>query len=298
MLFCDGLSVPEGPVVLKDGSWLVVEMGADRGCITHIGKNGKEKRIVAKTGRPNGLAVDRHGMIWAAESQNPSLLKVTLDGKVEEILTACGDEKFLFPNDLAFGPDGMLYLTDSGILFENFAPGGKVRPDYLDAAIDDYLDAAIDGKVYKINPETHEIEKIDSGIQFTNGIAFGPDGNLYVNETITGMIYKYEWQNGNVIGGRQVFGNVIAADAPEGIKGPDGMKFGEDGRLYVTVFAQGDVTILDTEGQVADRIKTNGALPTNLAFGLPGDKRIYVTEDEHGTLEIFDVGIDGFKLYA
>jgi gluconolactonase len=290
MLFCDGLSVPEGPVVLKDGSWLVVEMGPDRGCITHISKDGKEKRIVAKTGRPNGLAVDRNGMIWAAESQKPSLLKVTLGGEVETVLTACGAEKFLFPNDLAFGPDGMLYLTDSGILFEDFAPGGKVRPDYLDAAID--------GRVYKINPQTHEVEKIDSGIQFTNGIAFGPDDNLYVNETLTGMIYKYEWQNGNVIGGRQEFGNVIAPDAPAGIKGPDGMKFGADGRLYVTVFAQGDVTILDAGGKVSDRIKTNGALPTNLAFGLPGDKRIYVTEDKHGTLEVFDVGVDGFKLYG
>lgn len=289
MLFSTGLSVPEGPVALKDGSWLVVEMGPDRGCITQISRDGKDKRMVAKTGRPNGLAVDRNGFIWAAESLSPSLLKVTLDGQVEEVLTSCGDEPFLFPNDLAFGPDGMLYLTDSGIRFEDFAPGGQVRPDYMDVSID--------GRVYKINPETLEIEKIDSGIQFTNGIAFGPDDNLYVNETITGMVYKYEWRDGSVIGGRRDFGNVIAPDAPEGIKGPDGMKFGADRRLYVTVFAQGDVTILDADGQVSERIKTIGAFPTNLAFGLPGDKRIYVTEDEHGTLEVYHVGVDGFNLY-
>lgn len=289
MLFSTGLSVPEGPVALKDGSWLVVEMGPDRGCITQISPDGQDKRMVAKTGRPNGLAVDRNGFIWAAESLTPSLLRVTLDGQVEEVLTSCGDEPFLFPNDLAFGPDGMLYLTDSGIRFEDFAPGGQVRPDYMDVSID--------GRVYKINPETLEIEKIDSGIQFTNGIAFGPEDNLYVNETITGMVYRYEWRDGSVIGGRRDFGNVIAPDAPEGIKGPDGMKFGADGRLYVTVFAQGDVTILDADGQVSERIKTIGAFPTNLAFGLPGDKRIYVTEDEHGTLEVYDVGLDGLNLY-
>jgi len=289
MLFSTGLSVPEGPVALKDGSWLVVEMGPARGCITQISQDGKDKRVIAKTGRPNGLAVDRNGFIWAAESQTPSLLKITLDGQVEEILTSCGDEPFLFPNDLAFGPDGMLYLTDSGILFEDFAPGGQVRPDYMDVSID--------GRVYKIDPATREIEKIDSGIRFTNGIAFGPDDNLYVNETITGMIFKYEWREGRVSGGRQDFGNVIAPDAPEGIKGPDGMKFGEDGRLYVTVFAQGDVTVLDYAGEVSERIKTDGAFPTNLAFGLPGDNRIYVTEDECGTIEVFDVGVGGFKLY-
>ena len=60
MLFSKGLSVPEGPVALKDGSWLVVEMGPDRGCITQISRDGKGKRMVAKTGRPNGLAVDRN----------------------------------------------------------------------------------------------------------------------------------------------------------------------------------------------------------------------------------------------
>ncbi len=289
MLFSTGLSIPEGPVALRDGSWLVVEMGPDRGCITRISQDGKDKRIVVKTGRPNGLAVDRNGFIWAAESLTPSLLKVTLDGQVEEVLTSCGDEPFLFPNDLAFGPDGMLYLTDSGILFEEFAPGGQVRADYMDVSID--------GRVYKINPATHEIEKIDSGIRFTNGIAFGPDNNLYVNETITGMIFKYEWREGRVSGKRQDFGNVIAPDAPEGIKGPDGMKFGADARLYVTVFGQGDVTILDAAGEVSERIKTDGAFPTNLAFGLPGDNRIYVTEDEIGTIEVFDVGVDGFKLY-
>ena len=38
--------------------------------------------------------------------------------------------------------------------------------------------------------------KIDSGIKFTNGIAFGPDRLLYVNETLTGAIYSYEWSDG------------------------------------------------------------------------------------------------------
>ncbi len=288
MIYSMGLSVPEGPVVLKDGSWLVVEMGPERGCITHITNDGKDKRVVAKTGRPNGLAIDNENNIWCAESLNPSLLKITLDGKVEEILTSCCDEPFLFPNDLAFGPDGKLYLTDSGILFEEFAPGGKVRPDYDQVSID--------GRVYRIDVNCGGIEKIDSGIQFTNGIAFGADGDLYVNETITGNVFRYHYENGKV-GPRTLFGNVIAPDAPEGIKGPDGMKFGQDGNLYVTVFAQGDVTVLDSDGGVIRRIKTDGIFPTNLAFGLPGDSRIYVTEDEKGTLEVFDVGCDGLPLH-
>lgn len=289
MIFAEGLSVPEGPVVLPDGSWLVVEMGPDRGCVTHVSKDGKSKRIIVKTGRPNGLAVDKEGFIWVAESQIPSLLRVTMDGDLYVFLTECDGEPFLFPNDLALGPDGCLYMTDSGITFRDFVPDGKLR--------EDYMDINYDGRVYKINTKTKEIEKLDSGIRFTNGICFDANDNLYVNETITGMVYRYEWKDGE-LGPREDFGNVIAPDAPEGIKGPDGMKFGLDGNLYVTVFAQGDVTVLGPDGKVVKRIKTAGSQPTNLAFGLPGDKRIYVTEDEFGTMEVFDVGCDGLPLYT
>ncbi|MCP5117996.1 MAG: hypothetical protein GY953_44845, partial [bacterium] len=41
-----------------------------------------------------------------------------------------------------------------------------------------------------------------------------------------------------------------------------------------------------------------GAAPTNVAFGLPGDKKINVTEYARGTVEVFDVETDGLPLYA
>ncbi|MFB0547088.1 MAG: SMP-30/gluconolactonase/LRE family protein [Anaerolineae bacterium] len=131
MIFAKDLGVPEGPALLPDGSFLVVEMRADRGCVTQISPDGQTKRVVAKTGRPNGLTVDKDGVIWVAESKVPSLLKVTMDGKIEVFMTKANGEPFLFPNDLLFGPDGALYLTDSGVYIEDFAPGGKVRPDYM-----------------------------------------------------------------------------------------------------------------------------------------------------------------------
>ena len=97
MIYCDGLSIPEGPVVLKDGSFLVVEMGPDRGCITHITDDGKNKRVIAKTGRPNGLAIDDDQNIWCAESQTPSLLKVSLDGEVKRSSPHVRMSPFSFP---------------------------------------------------------------------------------------------------------------------------------------------------------------------------------------------------------
>lgn len=284
------LSSPEGPVLLDNGDFLVVEMGADAGTVSRIDtKTGHCVRIV-RTGRPNGLAVDASGVVWTAESEHPSLLKVFPDGKTEVVLEGCDGVPFLFPNDLAFGSDGMLYMTDSGIKFENFSIDGEIRSDYATAFYN--------GKVFCIDPVTLKIELIDDGIKFANGIAIGPDDLLYVNETITGNIYRYARIDGKYAGRtRQLFGNVIHDDGKVYYRGPDGMKFSASGNLYCTVFGQGDVVVLGRNGKVVDSIVLGGKCPTNLVFGPEGSGDIYVTEGEKGRLEVHHVGEDGFALY-
>jgi gluconolactonase len=289
MIFSSGLSYPEGPVVLPDGSWLVVEMEAQPGCVTQISPNGRQIRVIAETGRPNGLAVDKDGFIWVAESANSALLRMTLDGKMEVIATACKGKPFLWPNDLCVGPDGAVYLTDSGVKVRDYKDGNRPRPDYEKVKLD--------GRVYRIDPETRQVRQLDSGLRFTNGIAFGPDGNLYVNETRTGMVYRYVWRGEGELGPRGCFGQCNPDPVP-GYQGPDGMAFSQDGRLYVAIFGRGRVNVMNSAGLVVEQISTRGQKPTNVAFGLPGDKRIYVTENEFGALEAFDVGVDGLPLYG
>jgi len=289
MIFAYNLSAPEGPVSLPDRSWLVVEMGPERGCVTHIGADGLSRRIVARTGRPNGLAFDQHGAIWVAESTNPpSLQRVDAQGQVEIFLTECRGEPFLFPNDLAIGPDQKLYMTDSGILYQDFLVNNEVRQDYRTAKMN--------GKVYVIDVRSKTIDLIDSELKFANGIAFGPQGNLYVSESATGMVYRYRQKNGRIVGGPESFGNVIDPDQGEGFRGPDGMAFGANGYLYVAVYGQGNVTVLDHSGSVVERIATEGLNPTNVAFGAHSEKRIYVTEIERGVLLALDVATGGLPL--
>jgi len=288
-VFATGLSAPEGPVALQDGSWLVVEGGAERGCVTNISADGETKRVIKKTGRPNGLAIDSDGVIWVAESKQPSLVRLTMEGKAEVVATACNGEKFLFPNDLCFGPDGALYLTDSGVFIDEFAPNNQIRADYMKVRYD--------GRVYRIDVSSGEGTKLDSGIKFTNGIAFGPDRLLYVNETLTGNIYSYAWRGDEIAGPRTLFGNVIRPDAPPGWKGPDGMAFSTDGKLYVAVFGQKDVTVLGGNGRVVERIEMRGKLPTNVAFASPGQKRLHITEYEFGQMETVEVASDGLALW-
>src|SRR3990172_8180135 len=128
--FADQLGFPEAPVLLPDGGLLFVEMDPAKGCITRFSKDGKSRSVVARTGRPNGLALDRDGYIWVAETAMRALLKMGLDGKFEVIANSCDGEPFLFLNDLALAPNGDIYLTDSGIEIEELAPGGQLNPDY------------------------------------------------------------------------------------------------------------------------------------------------------------------------
>ena len=283
-IFHPGLLNPEGPVRLEDGSWLLVEMHESRGWVCRIAADGGSKTVLARTGRPNGLAIDRDRTIWVAESMNPpSLIRMTLDGRHEQFLTECAGERFLFPNDLVFGPDGALYMTDSGIY----------RPDIMKVAPEDRRNMPTDGRVYRIDTRTRGVRLLTRGLAFANGLAFGPDRNLYVGSTNDGMVWRFPWREDGSLGAKEAFANVLDPAKEPAFRGPDGMKFGRDGNLYCTVVWQGDVAVLDPAGTLLRRIVLHGSGPTNLAFGAPGERRIYVTEQGTGALEVHEVDTDG-----
>lgn len=290
-IFAGDLGDPEGPVLLPDGRWAVVEMSPDTGYVTIISSDGRSKQILAKTGRPNGLTVDAKGMLWIANSVPPSLIRLDLSGDSEVIASGSESLPFLWPNDLCFGPDGLIYMTDSGV---NHGEWQKVEPDKR-------LEAELDGRVFRIDPQGGSVELIDRGFRFTNGIAFGPDNRLYVNESLSGNIYFYDWKDGRLVADRQLFGNVQDSE-PEGVLGhPDGMAFGANGYLYVTVYSRGEVVVFDAGGTVVKRIETRWPRMTNLAFGQEGENRIYVTtatEERAGQLSIYEVDTDGYPLFG
>jgi len=289
MIFVGDLKNPEGPVRLPDGNWALVEMHPDRGWVLYLSADGKSRRVIARTGRPNGLTIDRNGVLWVAESVNPpSLLRMTLDGKFE--IFARGespDQPFLFPNDLVFGPDGYLYMTDSGIRIVDWR---ALKPA-------ERAKATVDGKVFRIDIRTRRVQRLDAGLRFANGIVFGPDNHLYVATTQDGNVLRYEVR-ADGLGPRKLFANIRDDRKTGDFRGPDGMKFGLDGNLYVAAVNQGDVTVLDRSGRVINRIQLAGPGPTNVCFGPEGSKKLYVTEQGIGNFEVHDVPTDGFPLYG
>ena len=287
-VLCSDLQEPEGPVCLPDGEVYVVEMAHARNCVSRIDVQGRRHLVGHPGGRPNGLAIDGEGNLWVAGGGGERLVWMRPDGTIIDTYGGPEGRPYLWPNDMVFGENGLLYMTDSGIDPDAFVDGQAIRADFRTCGYD--------GRVFEINPRNgHVLRLLDSGLRFPNGIALDANGRLYVTETITGNIYRYDLAS-SATPERAMFGNVIDG-SPDGFVGPDGMAFGDDGRLYCAVFGQGNVTVLDRDGSVADRIPTCGSRPTNIAFCEGPTGGAVVTASDAGCLEWLGLPCRGRPLY-
>ncbi len=282
-----GVEEPEGPVCLDDGGYLIVEMSRARHCVVHVSADGTRRDVIATAGRPNGLAVDGDDTIWIAEATEGALIGVSFAGEQRCKLSGDADGRFLWPNDIALASDGLLYMTDSGIIDRDFLDGLDIRADFMEIPYD--------GRVYEIDTKAGVVRRtLDRGLRFANGIAFGPDGLLYVAETLSGDIFVYDTNDAEPR--RRLFGNCLVPDDRPVFKGPDGIKFGADGRLYCTIYGQGVIAVLDREGRLVERLPTLGAKPTNLAFRRQG-RQALITEVSRAAVELMEMPTEGMALF-
>ena len=65
-LVADGLRFPEGPVVMPDGSVILVEIA--EGQITRVHADGSKTVIAKPGGGPNGLAIGPDGKLYCCNN--------------------------------------------------------------------------------------------------------------------------------------------------------------------------------------------------------------------------------------
>jgi gluconolactonase len=287
--YASGLDRPEGPAFLPSGELLVVEMGRATRAVTVVDPAGKLRVLRRTGGFPQGICLDRDGAIWVAEAHEHAVLKLAPDGTELGRVEAADGLDLLWPNDLAVGRDGAVYVTDSGARHEELLGPQGMR--------DDYPKESLAGRVYRIDRETLAASVLDAGLLFGNGIAVDGQGRVYANDTVTGLVHRYTIEAGGRAT-REEFARTKGERPAQERGGPDGMAFGADGQLYCAMFLQGHLAVIRSDGSVAGRIPTRGPAPTNIAFGLHGEHRAYVTDMGLGSVDLYQMPCGGGVLFT
>ena len=250
----------EGPACDVDGSIFAVNFGK-QGSIGRVREHGVGDIFVTlpegSTG--NGIRFGRDGAMFVADYTGHNILRV--DPQTRKITTLAHQASMNQPNDLAISPDGTLWASD---------------PNWAEST----------GRVWRIDADG-TTTLVGPNMGTTNGIEVSPDGKtLYVNESAQRNIWAFTIADDKSLVEKRLFKKFDD-------HGFDGQRCDVKGNLYVTRYGKGTVVKLSPKGEILQEINILGSRPSNLCFGGPDGRTIYVTEVEHTRLVKFRVDQPG-----
>ncbi len=241
----------EGPACDRAGNLFAVNFARERtiGRTTPDGQTAVWIELPG-TSTGNGIVFNRQGIMFVADYVGHNILRI--DPATRQISVWAHDARMNQPNDLAIAPDGTLYASD---------PNWKAGT----------------GQIWRITADG-KMELAVPDLGTTNGIEVSPDGRtLYVNESVQRNVWSFAIAKDGSLSGKRLVKKFDDF-------GFDGMRADIDGNLYITRHGKGTVVKLSPAGEVQREFSVLGLKPTNLCFGGPDGRTIYVTEVDHRRL--------------
>ncbi len=291
-----GLLFPEGPVVTSDGTKYMCEIRGSR--ITRVTPDGKQAVFAQTGGGPNGLAFGPDGFLYACDNGGGEYREGQLSsigpardyaggcirrvnpktGESTKLYTEYGGNRLSSPNDIVFDKQGGFYFTDSGKRHARFKDHGGL---------------------YYAKPDGSSIIEIAYQLGHPNGIALSPDEKvLYVADTQTSRLIAFDLVGPGKIKDNGVFnlrGGRIVAGLP-GYQWFDGMAVAAGGNIAVATLVTGLITVFAPTGEVLRTVDVGDYYVTNLCFGGPGLRKVYVTMVASGQMVEIDWDEPGLAL--
>jgi signal peptidase len=257
----------EGPAVDASGNLYVVNF-QQSGTIGRLATGTAQSQLF--TSLPsgsigNGIRFDRQGRMYVADFKKHTVWVIASGETTPQVYFH--SDRFNQPNDLAIAADGTLYASDP-----RFASpaGGQIWR----------ITRGADGK------GQGEVMSSTRRLGVTNGIDLSPDGaTLYVSESNSRQVWAYRLDGGKLLDPRLVRG---FADFEV-----DGLRTDIDGRIYLARLSAGTIAIIGADGSLQREVSVSGKQPTNLTFGGPDGKTVFVTQKEGRFIEAFRVDRPG-----
>lgn len=255
----------EGPACDKAGNVYAVNF-ARQGTIGKVTPEGKAEVFVelpklagGKQQVGNGIVFDKRGFMYVADYVGHNVLRIDMATKA---ITVHGhDDTMSQPNDVAIAADGTIFCSDPN--------WGKNT-----------------GQLFRVDT-AGKVSRVGESLGTTNGIEVSPDGKtLYINESVQRGVWAFPILADGKLGERK-----LVKQFPD--HGFDGMRCDVDGNLYITRYGEGTVVKLSPSGEILQKIEVLGKSPSNLCFGGPDGRTVYVTEVEHRRLVAFRVDKPG-----
>jgi gluconolactonase len=298
--FAAGLTFPEGPVAMPDGSVVVTEMLGER--VTRVHPDGTTDLVCEVKGGPNGLAVGPDGALYLCNNggcftpaEVGSLLvpgpfdldrytggliqRIDHDGAVNNLYTNCAGRPLRAPNDLVMDGHGGFYFTDYGI----HDVGART------ADLSALYYACCDGS---------DIHEVAYPLQSPNGVGLSPDGTvLYYAETYTGRVYRRRIAEPGVLEPLDSRYDpwALLCGLP-GMQLLDSLAVDSEGWVTAGTLIRGGITTMSPDGTEVDFLATDDPLTTNLCFGGPDMRTAYITLSATGRLVSMEWPRRGLRL--
>ncbi|NJR78923.1 SMP-30/gluconolactonase/LRE family protein [Sphingomonas sp. 36D10-4-7] len=287
-LVAEGLRFPEGPVVMPDGTIVLVEIAAGR--ITRVHADGRKETVAEPGGGPNGLALGPDGMLYCCNNggfeyvENNGMLaphgiaKDYSGGRIERIDPATGRVEVLYrsgdqgvtlrgPNDIVFDGHGGFWFTDHG------------KVDYAKRCHD------IVG-IFYAKADGSFIEEVVFPSNNPNGVGLSPDGaTLYAAETYTCRLMAFRvTAPGRVAADAGPGGPGIPLYRPAGYKFFDSLAVEDGGNVCVATIGESGISVVSPAGELVEFVATPDIFTTNIAFGGADRRDAYITLSGTGKL--------------
>lgn len=258
----------EGPAVARDGTLFFTDVPGGR--ILRLLPDGEIEIFVEYHGEPNGMKIARDGRMFIADNQNGILVIDPVSKAISPYCVRVANERLRGPNDLVIADNGDIYFTDQG-------NSDITRPT---------------GRVILVR-EGGKGEVILQNIPSPNGIALSIDRTwLYVAVTRTNQVWRAQvMADGRV----DRTGTYIQLS---GGGGPDGMAVDSRNNLIVAHSSFGAIWVFDPKGEPLYRANTctGGLGISNVSFGGPEHRTLYVTESVTGSILTMEMPYPGYKL--